>query len=100
MELDSQLSRGVVFYLGYGERSAPLPDPQRVVAEFGPQRGEELVTTIQALVAEVMAAPVDWASETLSSATDDAHDRMHRAHPELADDAVQALAWIFSWDWR
>jgi hypothetical protein len=96
MKLDSQLSRGVVLYLGFGERSAPRPDPQRVVAEFGSQRGEELVTTIMALVAEVEAAPVDWASETLSSATVVARDRMHRAHPELADDAVQALGWILS----
>jgi hypothetical protein len=36
----------------------------------------------------------------LSAATEVAAGRFARLHPDLTPEAVKALAWCYSWDWK
>jgi hypothetical protein len=89
-----------MLYLGVGLGPVSHLDPQRVVDSFGEDQGFDLLRYVQTLLDELYAVPVDWTVETLASATDTAVQTIAARHPELSEDALDALKWKFGYDSR
>jgi hypothetical protein len=101
MLVDSDdLSRAVLLYLGYGRASSPQRDVRRLVAEFGEHKGAAITSRVAAVLAELAGIDVDWATHSLVSGGELARSTMHARYPELAEAALNALAWKFMFDWR
>jgi hypothetical protein len=96
----TDLSKAIVLFLQYGSAKSPRADEDRVIAEFGESKGRELLKRVHAIIEEANAIPVDWSKHTLASAGKLVRDEMHRRYPGLSDDALDALAWKFTFDWR
>ena len=74
--------------------------PQRLTERFGDDLGLDLVQYSEAVLAELYSLPPDWSRDDLRSATEKAVGRVRSSHPELSAEALTALGWSFSWDWK
>ncbi|HEY1957436.1 MAG TPA: hypothetical protein VGH28_17580 [Polyangiaceae bacterium] len=95
-----ELNAAIVFFLGHRRASWPQRDEAALAREFGPERAAFLREKIDALRAEIAAVEIDWATCSLASAGEAARRAMRDRHPELADEALDALAWEFTYDWK
>ncbi|HET6246294.1 MAG TPA: hypothetical protein VFE47_01245 [Tepidisphaeraceae bacterium] len=94
-----ELSNAVVLFLGFGSASSPRMDNEGLIQAFG-KAGLRLESQVLSLIDEVSKFKVDWSKDSLESAGHMIHDEMHRRHPRLSNDALRALAWKFTFDWR
>jgi hypothetical protein len=98
--MQNDLSEAVVLFIGFRSYPMPFSDPARVIQKFGAVRGAELATEVESLLVEQRKIPVDWSRHSLTSAGDMARDYMRARHPELSDEALTALRWKFTYDWK
>ena len=98
--MQSEISTAVVLYIGFGVESHPRHDIERLNRAFGPAQATELTKRVKELIVEISSFVVDWNANTLISGTAQAREFMHKQRPELSDQALDALAWDFSWSWR
>ena len=96
---DERVGEAIALYLGTGSSAFPRSDAEAVRARF-PDADEGLVAKVEALAAEIMAIEIDWNSRSLSQGGDEARRVMAERHPELSDDALTALRWMFTYNWR
>jgi hypothetical protein len=97
---DPELSEAVVLFLGYGIDSTPARHSAKLVERFGAQRAAILQAQVNALRSEIGSIHIDWKLHTLVTGSDFAQAHMKVHHPELSKEALNALSWEFSWDWR
>lgn len=98
--MQNDVSQAVVLYLGFRRAPSPREDGAKLVQEFGATKGAELESQVRSLVEELGKINVDWSRYSWESATKMARDRMEANHPDLSDDALEALAWKIAFDWR
>lgn len=96
----TELNLGVVLFLGYGESPMPRQGYPQLLAQFGPDKGEEIGHAVENLLDELGRIDIDWSAHTLASAGEAARAEMQAKHPELSESALRALAWKFTYDWR
>lgn len=96
---DPRVSEAVVIWTGFGRRSFPSLDESRVEQRFG-----DLATDLISLVrgwyydfyeSNAREVAVDIAEMGLL-----ASDRFRSLHPEASAEAVEALAWCYTYDYK
>ena len=97
--VDDRLSRAIIEYLAKGRSSFPKTDEAAVVAAAGDDAAD-MVVRVREIVDEMMAIEVDWSESSLSEGARTARATMASQHPELSDEALDALHWMFSYSWR
>lgn len=97
---DDELSAGVLAYLQKGTAASPRADEAACAAVATRRDPEVLVTEVQALVQESLSIPVDWDAMSLGDAGRHVAAEMAKRHPELSQEAQEALAWNFTFAWR
>jgi hypothetical protein len=97
--IDNLKSKAVVLYLSVGSSAYPKKDPEALDREFGPE-GAELRRYVKELLAEMYTIPIDWQVHSYQSGIDAVKVEMHARHPELSEDAIQALRWDLSYQWK
>ena len=90
----------MVLYTGHGAASSPQRDSGALVREFGAESAADLLTSVRDLLAELSAIDVDWSKHTLASAAQVVRAEFARRHPELTDEALNAMFWRFTYEWR
>jgi hypothetical protein len=98
-DVDQELSRGVMAYVGVAGRYDTTPPEERVVAALGDD-GLDLLPTVKALVEGVYAAVPPGEHQSLSSMYQEAEAYLRTNHADLSDGAVRALVNRFGFDWR
>lgn len=94
------MSRAVVLYTHWVDKPSPRHDSDAVIAEFGAQRGPELLVEVAELFREANLLEVDWTSMTLAEGGDYMRSVTAKRHPELTDEALDAMRWKWTFDWR
>ncbi|MFC1408623.1 hypothetical protein ACEZCY_04920 [Streptacidiphilus sp. N1-12] len=97
MSVDDLLSRAVVVFVTREPYGYPHLDPEGLEREFGDAAGE-LRPRLEALAAEMMALP--FVDSDLWVGTRAAEVIMSSRHPELGPDAIAALGFYYSYNWR
>lgn len=97
---DRDLSRAVVEFLGKGRSPFPRTDEDAVLASAGEADGPALLARVRAIVDEMMAIKIDWSARTLAEGGREAEAILAGRHPELGADALEALYWMFTYNWR
>ncbi len=103
MNLDVSLvntSRAIVVWTGWGPTSWPARNDERVVEQFGPDLAIELLPRIRKLEEEFYESDARFAAADLEEMGNIAAEQFRRAHPELSDEAIQALAWCYTYDYK
>lgn len=92
-------SRAIVVYTGRGLSPFPVRSPERLAEYFGPLVAADLAPVVDRLDEEFYeVSPAS--SETLEAAADRAVAVFVQRHPELTRDAVDALRWCYTYDWK
>lgn len=94
------LSRALVAYLGYGIDRFPKEDMSRLISTFGEELSTKLRPQVQEILAELGQLKPNWEVHTLESSGAWAKQEMKKRHPNLDNDALDALGWTFTWWWR
>lgn len=94
------LSEAVVAYLGYERERSPRTDAAAAAAAAIRSGSSPRTSTVEQIVAESLAMPVDWSSTSLGGAGRLVAAEMKRRHPGLSDLASAALGWNFTFQWR
>lgn len=96
----SVISLAVVRFLGYGRTTHPDEDSMRLVDEFGAETASKLEPDVRRLLDDLNNLKPDWSAHSLVTAGAWAKEKMRRGHPELDQEALDALEWAFTWWWR
>ena len=99
---DAELSDAVVVYI-WGHRSKPLrpwpsAHPEAVEEQF--DHAADLVPRVKALLAELHEDRHLWFHVDLATMADRVKRALRQRHPELTDEAVEALATRFAYDYK
>jgi len=96
---DENLSAAIVLYTAYGTALSPRQDREALPDAFGPL-GNNLLAEVEAILEEATTMPVDWHNHSLVSAGKMVRAKMHEMHPNLSAEALNAIEWKFTFDWR
>lgn len=96
--MSDQLSEGVLAYLHSRDAASPRTDEAAVLAL--PDGDQALLEQVKAVVNESLAVTVDWNALSLGDAGRHAAAETAKRHPELDREALDALAWNFTFAWR
>lgn len=93
-------SRAVVVWTGYGRSSWPARDEERLVSEFPLELATELVPVVRRLEDDFYRSDAHLTAPDLETMASVASAAFRTLHPEISDDAVAALAWCYTYDYK
>lgn len=94
------VSEAILVWTGWCETSWPVRDEQRLVARFGEKIAENLLPVVRELERQFYESDAHLRAADLSAMGALAARRFRMLHPELSEDAVDALAWCYTFDNR
>lgn len=95
-----RLSEAIVVWTGWGTSAWPDRDEARVVDAFGEDFALDLLPAIRRAEEEFYESDARYTVENLAEMGDVAAERFRRVHPEIRDDAIRALAWCYTYDFK
>lgn len=96
-DLLRDIGESIVLYIGWGQCTHPTIDFGRVVERFGAVKAEQLRPLLERLVDEFFESTAMQVADSLVEMRAMASGEFRRRHPELAEDAVQALGWYYAY---
>lgn len=98
--LDLQLSLGIVAWTGWGIASYPVRDHESLVATLGPDAVVDLLPRIRQAEEEFYLSDAQLRAPDIQSMGEMAAQDFRRIRPDVSDDAVKALAWCYTFDYK
>lgn len=97
---DRDLTHAIVAYLGKGRSPFPGTDEDAVAALVDGEDSAGLLTRVRGVTDEMKSIKIDWADKSLSEGGRATQQILAARHPELGSEALEALYWMFTYDWR
>jgi hypothetical protein len=94
------VSDAIVVWTGWGRTSWPTRDETQLVEHFGAEKASDLMWTVSRLEAEFYESDAHLTVADLVDVGHVAAARFRGSHPELTDDAVEALTWCYTFDYK
>lgn len=94
------ISQAIVMWTGYRSESWPSRNDDRFASLIGADSAIELLPVIRRLENEFYESDAHDTVSGLGEMARAAAAEFRERHPELSDEAVDALAWCYSWDWK
>jgi hypothetical protein len=94
------LSQAIVVWSGAGDTAWPARDAERLAAEYGRDAVVELLPQIEQIVDDFYSSGAAQRAPDLATAGALAAAEFRQRHPYLSSDAVDALAWCYTFDWK
>jgi hypothetical protein len=94
------VSAAIVAWTGHGDHARPQRDESLVVAQFGAEQAVALMPYVSALEHDFFASTAHQTAAGLIEMTNQAAGEFRQRHPEVSNEAVDALAWCYSFDWK
>lgn len=94
------LSEALVLWIGYGVQPIPKRSAERLDARFGEGSSAVLVPVLRHLLTEFWEHDASKRLEDPQEIREAVVQPFREQHPELSDDAVEALYWDYSWNIR
>jgi hypothetical protein len=98
--MQNDVSRAVLLFLGFSTASSPHADRDALLREFGVEHAAELERGVASVLDDLFRIQIDWSAHSLASAGEFATKQIRAGHPELSEEALRALDWKFTFDWR
>lgn len=94
------ISEAIAIWLGWHLISWPQRSSKRLAQTYGETAVPELLPILKGLKKEFDSADVSAVLSSLSDMGDAAAAQFRPKHPEITEDAIQALRWAFTFDNR
>ena len=89
----------LALWVGWGSRSWPERDPERLVEAFGQEVTSVLLPVLRQLEQDFFASAPSQGPD-LWAVAEKAASRFRTLHPEIGERGVEALTWCYAFDWR
>jgi hypothetical protein len=98
----SLVSEAIVVWTGWQESSWPTRDEGegRPATRFGAEEASTLLSRLKQLEDQFYASNARFTISDLAEAGDIAADEFRETHPEISEDAIRALAWCYTFDFK
>ncbi len=97
----SLLSKAIVIWTGLETDSPwPLCEEALLVERFGSEMAAELLPSIRKLEEEFYESDARDRASDLAEMGDLAANDFRKRHPEISEEAIQALAWRYTFDYK
>jgi hypothetical protein len=96
----AEISRAIVIWTGFGSALKPDRDPARLVESFGELEAVGLFAIVRRLEAEFYESDASSTVAGLAEMGRKAANDFRLRHPEISGQAVEALAWCYTFDWK
>jgi len=96
----SLVSAAIVVWTGWSKTPWPARDEGRLVERYGYDLAAALLPQIRELVDDFYASDVRFTVADVKQMGDVAGCQFHKAHPAISDDAVRALTWCYTYDYK
>jgi hypothetical protein len=93
-------SEAVVVWVSRATSPFPRRDDEAVLTRYGPQLGPKLLAAVLQLDADYYASDAGQRARDLAEMAAWASADFRRLHPDVTEDAVDALEWCYTWDHR
>lgn len=94
------LTRAIILWTGWGRTAWPTRDESLLVKEFGPVEASRVLPEIRRLEDDFYSSDASRVAPDLVSMGRQAASEFRSAHPEIGEEAVQAFAWSYTFDFR
>lgn len=94
------LSEALVVWTGWGRTTRPVRDENLVVQEFGAEQAVVLLPRITQLEDEFYASDARFTAADLREMGEVAAAQFRSKHSEVSEEAVKALAWCYTFDYK
>jgi hypothetical protein len=94
------LSEAVVVWTGWGDAPRPRREDDRLVDRYGEGLALTVIPAVHTLEREFFASTAKDTEPGLQAMGDAAADDFRKLHPEVSEDAVQALTWCYVYDYK
>ena len=98
--VDQRLSEAIVLWTGRGLASWPQRDERRLVETLGSALAADLYPEIVRLADEFYESDAWSKAKDLEEMFRLTVDRFRLLHPELSDEAIEAFAWCYTFDYK
>ena len=82
------------------ETSWPSRDDDRLTEKFGADAALDLIPAVHTLEQEFYESDANLTAHDLVEMGEMASVRFRQRHPEVTDEAVDALAWCYTWTYK
>ena len=101
MNLDSSvITRAIVVWLGWGRASWPERNEDSLVGEFGAAAAPDVLAEVRRLEDDFYASEASNVAPDLQTMGEQAAAEFRSKHPEVGEEAVRALAWSYTYDFK
>ena len=94
------ISSAIVVWVGWGTAPRPSRETSRLVAEFGEDAAAELLPKLQEIEREFYSSDARLTAKDMVEMAEVAKARFRNSHPSISNDAVDALAWCYTYDFK
>lgn len=95
----SVISEAIIAWTGWGRTSWPARDESLVVQAFG-DASVDLMPAVLAMEDDFYQSDARDIAADLTEMGILAKNQFRNLHPEISDDAIEALAWCYTWDYK
>ena len=100
MNVAPTVSEAIVTWTGWRSHNCPDRDEKRLVATYGEAIAREILPRLRELEDDFYASDARYTAADLQEMSDIAVTHFRERHPEISDDAVRALAWCYTFDFK
>lgn len=94
------INRAVIIFLGYGSSSFPTANRESLHKHFRTEDVAAIEQELALILKKLDSIEIDWSNQTLESAGLTAKSTLAQFFPFLSNEALEALGWKFTYDWR
>jgi hypothetical protein len=95
-----RIGKAIMVWTGWGRSEWPRRDKSVLVDHFGEDAAVELLPLVRELEEDFYSSDARHVALDLAEMAEMASAQFRERHPEIADAAVQALAWCYTYDYK
>jgi hypothetical protein len=94
------VSRAIVVWTGWGDTTSPVRDETRLVEQFGSEITVELLPQIREVESRFYSSNARLTTSDVTEMGEVAAEDFRGNNPGFSEEAVQALTWCYTFDFK
>lgn len=95
-----RVADAIVVWSGWGRGAQPHRNDESLVRHLGRQEAANLLPVVRELVDDFYSSDARYTAADLPEMARLASEQFLRKHPDSPDEAVRALAWCYTFDYK
>ncbi len=94
------IREAILIWTGWKRNPTPMRNDSLLINHFGAERAARLGPIIKSLEGDFYASNAKFTAPNLQEMGKIASEEFRKSYPEMPDDAIEALAWCYTYDYK